>query len=77
VTVDQKLLARNEYLATENRILKDELKGRLMLSDAERATARLWSSLGSQGSRRGRNRLPAGVDKLIGHYARVLDWSLK
>jgi putative transposase len=37
-TVDQELLARNEYLATENRILKDQLKGRLMLSDAERAT---------------------------------------
>jgi hypothetical protein len=31
-TVDQELLARNEYLATENRILKDQLKGRLMLS---------------------------------------------
>jgi hypothetical protein len=37
-TVDQELLARNEYLATENHILKDQLKGRLMLSDAERAT---------------------------------------
>jgi len=37
-TVDQELLARNEYRATENRILKDQLKGRLMLSDAERAT---------------------------------------
>jgi hypothetical protein len=37
-TVDQELLARNEYLATENRILKDQLKSRLMLSDAERAT---------------------------------------
>jgi putative transposase len=36
--VDQELPARNEYLATENRILKDQLKGRLMLSDAERAT---------------------------------------
>jgi hypothetical protein len=37
-TVDQGLPARNEYLATENRILKHQLKGRLMLSDAERAT---------------------------------------
>jgi hypothetical protein len=50
-TVDQELLARNEYLATENRIVKDRLKGRLMLSDAERAR-RDWSSPGSQGSRR-------------------------
>jgi putative transposase len=36
--VDQELLARNEYLATENRILKARLKGRLKVSDAERAT---------------------------------------
>lgn len=37
-TVDQGLLARNEYLAAENRILKAQLQGRLKLSDAERAT---------------------------------------
>jgi putative transposase len=37
-TLDQELLARNEYLAAENRILKAQLKGRLKLSDAERAT---------------------------------------
>ena len=36
-TVDQELLARNEYLAAENRILKVQLNGRLKLSDAERA----------------------------------------
>jgi putative transposase len=32
-TVDQELLARIEYLAAENRILKAQLKGRLKLSD--------------------------------------------
>src|SRR5712692_4731737 len=37
-TVDQELLARIEYLAAENRILKAQLQGRLKLSDAERAT---------------------------------------
>jgi hypothetical protein len=37
-TVDQELLARIEYLAAENRILKAQLKGRLTLSDGERAT---------------------------------------
>jgi hypothetical protein len=36
--VDQELLTRIEYLAAENRILKAQLKGRLKLSDAERAT---------------------------------------
>jgi hypothetical protein len=34
-TVDQELLARNEYLAAENRIMKAQLKGRLKLPDAE------------------------------------------
>ena len=37
-TVDQELLLRNEYLAAENRILRAQIKGRLRLSDAERAT---------------------------------------
>jgi putative transposase len=35
-TVDQELLARNEYLAAETRIIKAQLKGRLKPSDAER-----------------------------------------
>jgi hypothetical protein len=35
--VDQELLARNEYLAAENRVMKAQLKGRLRLSDSERA----------------------------------------
>ena len=37
-TVDQELLLRNEYLATENRILRVQIKGRLLLSDAEKRT---------------------------------------
>jgi len=31
-TVDQELLVRNEYLVTENRILRHQLKGRVRLS---------------------------------------------
>ena len=54
--VDQELLARNEYLAAENRILKAQLKGQLKLSDAERDR----SSIGPQGSRRGSQCGPAG-----------------
>lgn len=34
-TVDQELLARKEYLAAANRIMKTELNGRMKLSDAE------------------------------------------
>jgi putative transposase len=37
-TVDQELLLRNEYLATENRFLRTQLKGRVRLSDGERKT---------------------------------------
>src|SRR5262249_57511916 len=55
--VDEELLARIEYLAAENRILKAQLKGRLKLSDAERAT------LGEIGHRLGR--------KVLGEVANV------
>ena len=37
-SVDEELLLRNEYLAAENRILRNQIKGRLQLSDAERQT---------------------------------------
>jgi putative transposase len=37
-TVDQELLLKNEYLAAENRILRAQIKGRLLLSEAEKAT---------------------------------------
>ena len=36
--VDRELLLRNEYFVAENRILKAQIKTRLHLSDAERAT---------------------------------------
>ena len=36
--VDQELLLRNGYLVAENRILRSQLKGRLRLTDDERAT---------------------------------------
>jgi transposase InsO family protein len=48
-TVDQELLLRNEYLATENRILRNQLTGRVRLSDGERkALAELGHKLGKQ-----------------------------
>ena len=37
-TVDQELLLRNEYLVTENRILRNQITGRVRLSDGERTT---------------------------------------
>src|SRR5437879_1509029 len=48
-TVDQELLLRNEYLVTENRILRNQLKGRIRLSDGERkALAVIGQKLGQQ-----------------------------
>ena len=48
-TVDQELLLRNEYLVTENRILRNQIKGRVRLTDGERKTlAAIGQKLGKQ-----------------------------
>src|SRR5258708_1106793 len=70
-TVDQELLARNEYLAAENRIIKAQLKGRLKLSDAERG------ALGEIGDRLGRKVLAdvatiARPDTILGWYRKLV-----
>jgi hypothetical protein len=70
-TVDQELMARNEYLATENSILKAQLTGRLKLSDADRKT------LGEIGHRLGRKALAdvatiARPDTILGWYRKLV-----
>jgi putative transposase len=70
-TVDQELLLRNEYLAAENRILKVQSRGRLCLSNADRAT------LGEIGHRLGRKALgevayAALPDTILGWYRRLV-----
>src|SRR5258707_11329281 len=35
-SVDEELLARNDYLVTENRILRNQIKGRIRLTDPQR-----------------------------------------
>ena len=37
-SVDQELLLRNEYLVTEHRLLRNQLKDRVHLNDSERKT---------------------------------------
>jgi len=37
-TVEQELLLRNEYLVTENRMLRNQITGRVRLTDGERKT---------------------------------------
>ena len=47
--IDQELLLRNEYLMTENRMLRNQIKGRVRLSDGERKTlADIGQKLGKQ-----------------------------
>jgi len=36
--INQALLLQNEYLVAENRILKGQIQGRLLLSEEEKAT---------------------------------------
>src|SRR5262249_2836436 len=48
-TVDQALLLRNQYLVTENRMLRNQIKGNIRLSDSERKTlAEIAQPLGKQ-----------------------------
>ena len=48
-TVDQELLLRNEYLVAENRILRNQITGRVRLTDGERTTlAALGKRLGKK-----------------------------
>jgi putative transposase len=48
-TINQELLVRNEHLVTENRILRNQIKGRLRLSDGERkALAEIGQKLSRQ-----------------------------
>ncbi len=48
-SVDRELLLRNEYLVTENRILRNQLEGRPQLNDGERKTlAEIGKRLGKK-----------------------------
>ena len=70
-TVDQELLLRNEYLLTENRILKAQLPGRPRFSDADR------TALANIGHRLGRSALEdianaAKPDTILGWYRKLV-----
>jgi len=48
--VDEELLAQNEYLVTENRILRNKIQGRIRLTDPERISlASVAKRLGRRG----------------------------
>jgi hypothetical protein len=48
-SVDQELLLRNEYLVTENRLLRNQITGRVRLTESERKTlAAIGQQLGKK-----------------------------
>src|SRR5258707_8605335 len=70
-TVNQEILLRNEYLAAENRILRGQIKGRLLLSEGEKGT------LAEIAHRLGRKALAdvaaaAKPDTILGWYRKLL-----
>ena len=70
-TVDQELLLRNEYLVAENRILRNQERGRLVLSGSEKRT------LAEIGYRLGRKALEdvanaAKPDTILGWYRKLV-----
>lgn len=70
-TVNQELLLRNEYLTAENRVLRNQIKGRLLLSEAEKAT------LAEIAHRLGREALndvaaTATPDTILGWYRKLV-----
>ncbi len=70
-SVDEELLQRNEYLVVENRILRNQIKGRLRLTDGERRT------LAEIGKRLGKRALEAVAnivkpETLLGWHRRLV-----
>jgi len=68
-SVDQALLLRNEYLVTENRILRNQITGRVRLTDGERTT------LAAIGQKLGKAALEAVAT--IVKPETILDWHRK
>ena len=73
-TVNQELLLRNEYLGAENRILRGQIKGRLLLSEGEKATL---AEIAQRGGRKALEELAAvaNPDTLLAwSYGQKLEW---
>jgi len=70
-TVDQELLLRKEYLATENRILRNQSKGRLRLTDPDRINL---AEIGKQLGRRALEEVAQIVrpETILGWHRRLI-----
>jgi hypothetical protein len=70
-SVDEELLLRNEYLVTENRILRQQIKGRVQLTGAER---RSLAEIGKQLSKKALENVASLVkpDTILGWHRRLV-----
>jgi len=70
-SVDEELLRRNEFLVTENRILRSRVHGRVRLNE-RRATGagRAWEEAREEGAGGDRHHRPAGDDPRLAPQAR-------
>jgi putative transposase len=70
-SVDEELLLRNEYLVTENRILRQQIKGRVQLTDAER---RSLAEIGKQLSKKALEEVASLVkpDTILGWHRQLV-----
>ncbi len=70
-SVDDELLLRNEYLVAENRILRNQIQGRLRLTDGERRTL---AEIGKQLGKRALNEVASIVkpETILGWHRRLV-----
>ena len=70
-SVDEELLLRNEYLVAENRILRNQIQGRLRLTDGERRTL---AEIGKQLGKRALDKVASIVkpETILGWHRRLV-----
>jgi hypothetical protein len=71
-SVDQELRLRNEYLASENRILRNQISGRVQLSDSDR---RVLAAIGKKLGKKALNEIAtvATSDTILAWHRKCID----
>ena len=71
-SVDQEVRVRNEYLAAENRILRNQISGRVQLSDSDR---RVLAAIGKKLGKKALNEIAtvATSDTILAWHRKCID----